>query len=273
MNEVRPFHATIVTGAPEQRRAKAITLAQALVCEGEQKPCGVCRHCRKVLQGIHPDVISVEQFMEEKDVGSLIKVDAVRTLRNDAVIMPNEAQRKVYIIDQAETMNVNSQNALLKLLEEGPPYAAFLLLCSTAGALLETIRSRCAVVSAGQEIQQTQRDENALQLAQVLCTGSELEQAAFLASLEQSKLDKQGLDSFLSDLEMLFQEAAIGGVTGNFSCEESRQLSISIDRARLLRNADAAREAREMTVFHVAAGHILGWLGTKLLSIPMEETL
>lgn len=265
MSQTRPFHATIVTGAPDQRREKALSLAQALVCEGEHSPCLTCRHCRKVQQGIHPDVISVEQFMEEKDVGSLIKVDAVRALRSDASILPNEARRKVYVIDNAQTMNVNSQNALLKLLEEGPPYAAFLLLCDTAGALLETIRSRCSVVSAGREETDLVWDDNALAFARVLAQGNELEKAAFLARLEMAKLDKVGLDAFLTGLEGLLQESAIGGVTGNFSCGESRELARRVDRNRLLNGARCVRQAREMTVFHVATGHILGWLGTRLL--------
>ncbi len=264
MSQIRPFHATIIAGAPEQRRAKALELAQALVCEGAQTPCHSCRHCQKAAQGIHPDIIPVEQFMEEKDMGTLIKVDAVRALRSDAAILPNEAHRKVYVIDNAQTMNPNGQNALLKLLEEGPPYAAFLLLCDSAGALLETIRSRCAVISAGREQASLPVNDQALAFVRVLAQGNELQRAAFLAKLELTKPDKPTLDSFFTGLEGLLQDAAVGGVTGRFACPESEELARRVDRKKLLDGADKVRQAREMMVFHVGAGHILGWLGSML---------
>ena len=265
MTQKRPFHATIITGNAELRRQRAIEIAQTLVCEGEEKPCNRCRHCRKVAQGIHPDVIFVEQFMEEKDVGSLIRINVARALRNDAAIIPNEATHKVYIIDNAQTMNDSSQSALLKVLEEGPPYAAFLLLCDSAGALLETIRSRCGVVNVGWKEDGREWNEQALAYARVLARGTELDKVGFLTRLELSKPDKGSLDSFLTDLEDLLREAAVGGITGNFTREESRELARSVDRGKLLAQSDWVRQAREMTVFHVATGHILGWLGIRLL--------
>ena len=92
-------------------------------------------------QGIHPDVRWVG------DDGKDITVGQVRALRSDAYIRPNEAQRKVYVIENAQTMNASAQNAMLKLLEEGPAYAAFLLLTDNAAALLPTVRSRCEVLA------------------------------------------------------------------------------------------------------------------------------
>lgn len=259
-----PFHATILTGEPAARRAKAMELTQALVCTGEKKPCHSCRDCRKAAEGIHPDVIPVERFMEEKDLGGVIKIDPIRALRNDAFIRPNEAARKVYVIDNAQNLNVNAQNALLKLLEEGPDYAAFLLLCDSAGALLETIRSRCAVVSAGQESAPEGWNPRALDFCRVLAGGSELDKAAFLAQMECAKPDRDALDGFLTNLEVLFNDAALGGVTGRFACEESRLLAGRIDRAKLLDWAASARRGLEMNGFYVSAGHLLGWLGTRL---------
>lgn len=266
-NQIMPFHATILTGAPEPRRAKALRLAQALVCSGEegQRPCGVCRDCRKVLEGIHPDVIRVEQFMEEKDIGGDIKIDPVRALRNDAFIRPNEARSKVYLIDNAQNMNQNAQNALLKLLEEGPVYAAFLLMTDRSGALLETIRSRCAVVNAG-DAPPADGTENgdALELAELIAGGTELEKAAFLARLECAKPDKQAMKGLLTGLEAVFTDAALGGVTGRFQSQTAQLLSRRKARGELLEMAARVREARDMTRFHVSAGHLLGWLGTRL---------
>ena len=100
-------------------------------------PCLSCAGCRKAEGGIHPDIVRVG------DDGKDISVAQVRALRADAYIRPNEAERKVYILENAQTMNASAQNAMLKLLEEGPAYAAFLLLTDNAAALLPTVRSRC----------------------------------------------------------------------------------------------------------------------------------
>ena len=136
-------HAYIISG-PEGsgRKTLALRLAQAMLCSGGgQVPCGSCPHCRKAAAGIHPDLIRMGG--DGKDV----KVDAVRAMRSDAYIRPNEAERKVYLIEHAETMNQSAQNALLKLLEEGPSYAAFLLIAGQSASLLQTVRSRCVELS------------------------------------------------------------------------------------------------------------------------------
>ncbi len=141
-------HAVILSG-PEGtgRHTLARQMAQAMLCQGnvpeEARPCGVCPHCRKVLAGIHPDFISLTSFMTAEEQGKDIRVSAVRALRQDAFIRPNEGRRKVYLLERAETMNASGQNSLLKLLEDGPAYAAFLLITVRAEGLLPTVRSRC----------------------------------------------------------------------------------------------------------------------------------
>lgn len=75
--------------------------------------------------------------------GKPITVDQIRSLRADAYICPNEGTRKVYLLEGADEMNASAQNAMLKLLEEGPSYASFLLVASDGGGVLQTIRSRC----------------------------------------------------------------------------------------------------------------------------------
>ncbi len=260
-----PFQAAIVTGGAEQRRKRGLLLAQSLVCSGENPPCGQCRDCRKAAAGIHPDVIPVERFMEEKDVGGVIKIEPIRALRADAFVLPNEAAHKVYLIDRAENLNPNAQSVLLKLLEEGPSYAAFLLLTDRPGALLETIRSRCALIHAGGEDDDAVApDENALRLAETLAAGSELDKMAWLARMECAKPDRAAQERFLAGLEQLLNDAALGSVTGQFSCLQSQSLSQRFSRSELLERAQRVRRAQDMTGFHVGAGHLLGWLGTQL---------
>lgn len=137
-------HAWLITGAGEERLEEAgRALAAAFLCEGEQtRPCGVCRHCRKVEKGVHPDL----QWVAKPADKSQLVVDQVRALRADAYIRPNEAGRKVYILQNAWQMNDEAQNAFLKVLEEGPAYAVFLLLAENHLAMLPTIRSRCELL-------------------------------------------------------------------------------------------------------------------------------
>jgi len=136
-------HAYLISGpAGSGKRTLARLMAAAMVCTGGgEAPCGTCPGCKKALGGIHPDVTVLGE--EDKE----ITVAQARTIRSGAYIRPNEAPRKVYVIQNAQNMNNFAQNALLKLLEEGPAYAAFLLLTDNPGALLPTIRSRCEGVS------------------------------------------------------------------------------------------------------------------------------
>ncbi len=107
---------------------------------GGERPCGRCAPCRKVFSGVHPDVAVISGPRE----GKPITVDQVRALRSDAYIRPNEGERKIYLLEQADRMNQSAQNAMLKLLEEGKTaYAVFLLLAGNGGGLLQTVRSRC----------------------------------------------------------------------------------------------------------------------------------
>ena len=135
-------HAYIISGpVGSGRHTLGGLLAQAMVCTApeHQRPCGHCSQCRKAQGGIHPDIAWIAGAGE----GKPINVDQVRALRSDAYIRPNEGERKVYILEGADRMNASAQNAMLKLLEEGPAYAAFLLLSENAGGILETVRSRC----------------------------------------------------------------------------------------------------------------------------------
>lgn len=138
-------HAYLISGpSGSGKHTLARLIAAAMVCSGEgELPCGTCPACKKALQGIHPDVITAGEG------GKAISVGQARLLRADAYIRPNEAPRKVYILPNAQDMNASAQNALLKLLEEGPTYAAFLLLAENPGGVLTTIRSRCESLSLG----------------------------------------------------------------------------------------------------------------------------
>ena len=121
-------------------------LSAAMQCEGRSGkiPCGVCSGCRKALEGVHPDIITVDDPDHKA-----MTVDPIRAARSDMFIRPNEGKRKIYIIPRGQDMNESAQNALLKILEEPPDYGVFLILSTNAERLLPTIRSRCAELQLG----------------------------------------------------------------------------------------------------------------------------
>ncbi len=123
------------------RRTLAMRLARAAVCEAEprgKRPCGVCPACRK---SVHPDITV---FGGD---GQTVSVDAVRQLRQEVFVKPNEAVSRMLLLLDAETMTSQAQNALLKILEEPPPAVHFVLTCESRTQLLETVRSRCSALS------------------------------------------------------------------------------------------------------------------------------
>ena len=138
-------HAYIING--ERYSGKefiAKVFAMALQCEkGEIDPCNECHACKQALGNNQPDIIHVTH---EKP--NIISVDDIRDQVNkDIIIKPYACDRKIYIINEAEKMNNQAQNALLKTLEEPPEYAVIILLTSNLEALLPTILSRCVVLN------------------------------------------------------------------------------------------------------------------------------
>ena len=244
MNLPRPLsHAYIIAGGRAQsRRDYARRLAMAYVCSGVAAPCGVCRHCEKAAAGIHPDVIWVTPAEDKRD----ILADQARALRADAYIRPNEAARKVYLIDPADSLNDTAQNALLKVLEDGPPYAAFLFLCAQPGRLLTTIRSRCETLTLPpeEEAPDPRLQELAAQLADKLLTGDELELVSFLCALERDKIKTRELQDLL-DLT-----------------EEALRPSLPARPARTAGLLRLVRRCRDACAFNVGPGHLLGMLWT-----------
>ena len=136
----RISHFYLISGpAGSGKRTLARLLGAAILCQGQNRPCGTCGACRKALGNGHPDLITIDD-PDKKTVS----VDLIRQARADIYIQPNEADRKVYLFPRAQDMGIPSQNALLKVLEEPPAYGVFILLTDNPEKLLPTVRSRCA---------------------------------------------------------------------------------------------------------------------------------
>ena len=137
-------HAYIINGPDKSGKMMlAEAFAMALQCEKHGKEaCMECHSCRQALGHNQPDIIYVNH-----DKPNTISVDDIRTqVNNDIDVKPYSSEHKIYIIDEAEKMNQQAQNALLKTIEEPPAYAVFLLLTENAEMLLPTINSRCVML-------------------------------------------------------------------------------------------------------------------------------
>ena len=238
-------HAYLITGGSgDSRAAFAARLTAAYLCEGERPPCGRCRACRKAAFGTHPDVLRTTLAPDKREIA----VAQIRALRADAYIRPNEGKRKVYLIDPADAMNPAAQNALLKVLEEGPAYAAFLLLAERPGQLLDTVRSRCELLALPPEEAPPDPEllEQAQSLASLLLTGDELPVAQALVALELTKPKSDRLAALLAETER----------------QVSRRLAQSPRQGtKVLR---ALKTCRENAAFNPGAGHTLGWLAAHI---------
>ena len=274
-------HAYLLAGpAGCGKRTLAGLLSQALVCSGAgEVPCGACDHCRKAVAGVHPDILRVGN--DGKD----ITVSQVREVRSDAYIRPNEAGRKVYILENAQTMNGSAQNALLKLLEEGPAYAAFLLLSDNAGAMLPTVRSRCELLTlspvtpAEAEAWLLQRFPD-LPREQILdaarrCEGVLGRAVAWLEGGGQEAEEVRSAGAELARLLLSGPEGALleycvglekweRDALGELLDETVQQLRVGLssgwDPRRVMALVDHLRKLRAALPYNVGAGHLAGWL-------------
>jgi DNA polymerase-3 subunit delta' len=141
-------HAYILEGAEGAgKHTLAREIILSLACEHRTDgayplPCGECPTCRKIAAGNCPDVV----YVSREDGKATLGVDVIRAMREGISVLPNDLDVRVYVIEDAQTMTTQAQNALLLTLEEPPSFVRFLLLSTKADALLETIRSRAPVL-------------------------------------------------------------------------------------------------------------------------------
>ena len=261
----RLSHAIVLSGTGDLTDA-ARFIAAAHVCEAADRPCLRCRHCRKVLEGIHPDV-AVIRDTEHRE----LTVDAVRALRQDVYIRPNEAARKVYIIADSRQLNERDQNVLLKIVEEGPPYAAFLFCTDSPAALLETVRSRCVLLKS-QDLPPDALPPEAEQLCRAFAGGKLLPVTSCLVSLENRRIKREELLDVLRGAWCAAAEALLlqmGKETPDPACGETAQaLARGLTRRQLQRLTALLEKYSGECEYNVGVGHVLG-----ALAVEWEELL
>ncbi len=149
-------HAYLICGSDGiGKRTLSREMAKAILCaDRENAPCGTCRACKSYSAGSHPDI----EHLAPGGAAGDIKIAEIRRLKEVCAVTPIAGDRRVILIDRAEKMNINAQNAFLKLLEEPEKGNVFVLTCSNVERILPTVRSRCILLSvppsSEQEIEQ-----------------------------------------------------------------------------------------------------------------------
>lgn len=252
-------HAVVLSGQGDLTEA-ARFLASAWQCRGADKPCGVCPDCRKIAKNIHPDVTTVTDPNPDH---RNIPVDVLRGVVADASILPNEGRRKVYIFPDCGMLDSKAQNVLLKVVEDGPPRAAFLFCASNSAVLLPTIRSRTTEWKLSPpQTEPVPADPRAIPLCEAICSGSAAELAAFCAELERSKISREELKGLLSGSRDVFASAMAAACTGEgdetalrFARQGKYRLSFVVEKLTGL--IQACR-------YNIGVGQLLGALTVEL---------
>lgn len=284
-------HFYLISGSTGSgKRTLARLLSAAAVCREAQKPCLRCNACRKAMSDAHPDIFTLTD-PEHKEV----PVKMVRQMRADIFVRPNEADKKVCIMPQE--LRVEGYNALLKILEEPPAYAMFLMLTDNPEKILTTIRSRATELTLQplseslltQTLTQAypQQDSESIRAA-VRRSGGYLGQAkALLEAQEQESpqtrafaesyagrsslellrvligMEKWKRDAFLTELtqwQNLLQEALVSRSGGQEASSLARKIAAGRSAAELLDGIKALQKAMEYTQGNVSVAAICGYL-------------
>ena len=246
----------LLSPSAEEREQAALTLAAAALCSaGDGVPCGRCRDCRKVREGIHPDLIRVSRLNDDKGRKKReITIDQIRAVVNDSVVLPNEAERKVYLVEDADTMNIPAQNAALKLLEE-PPRGVILLLCAAnAETLLETVRSRCAELVCGAREEESDPNSEMLAAAFAKCCAEGDEARLFRWCAANESMDSAAAAAFVTAEIALLRDML---------CKRRSSLSMS---DRIVYDLETLMErCLSMLRLNVSVKHVFGLLAVSAI--------
>ena len=215
-------------------------------------------------QDIHPDVITVRD-PDHKNIA----VDVVRSIRADAYIRPNEGRRKVYLFPDCALLTEQDQNVLLKIVEEGPPYAAFLFCAENPSQVLQTLRSRCVEVKLRPG---TEEDGEPSEAAEALCRAIGSRRRGAVAELavrlEKKKLDREALSAMLERSRAAFAAALLllyGQEPGEM--EIAPFLAKNLTKSQIMSTIELLQKYHGECAYNVGPGHVLGALAAELEGI------
>lgn len=260
-------HALLFTGSGD-RLSAARYAAAALECTVEgSRPCGVCPGCRKVLADIHPDVITVRDEQHKN-----IAVDVVRAIRADSYIRPNEGRRKVYLFPDCALLTEQDQNVLLKIVEEGPPYAAFLFCAENGAAVLQTLRSRCVELKLRptEETAEAAPSEAGEALCRAIGSRRRGAVAELAVRLEKKRAAREDLAAMLERGRAAFAAALLllyGGQPAENDREIAAFLAKNLTKNQIVSTIELLQKYHGECAYNVGPGHVLGALAAELEGI------
>jgi DNA polymerase-3 subunit delta' len=223
----------------------AAAFAKLLLCDNPRKKgeliegCGECLNCKNLDADCHPDfrVIYKELAKYTKDGKNRttpvnLPIDVIREfLTAQAAVRPSQSKRKVFVVDEAEKLNINSQNALLKVLEEPPEYCFIVLICTRLDKLLDTIKSRCQIITfapVGEKQILDKLSDSSLD-GDVLRFFARLSEGSIGDTMQLEKLESGGADLFATKQRLV---KAISTLRYDQSlkaakrlCDESKELA------------------------------------------------
>ena len=263
-------HTVIIEGdSKDERDSAALLLAAGAVCiGGSDKPCLDCKPCRKILDGSHPDVI-VPMPSKTSKTGIISIKDLREKYLSLAGIKPNEADLKIYIFyDADKLLREDSQNTLLKIIEEPPQQLLFIFTVTNAEALLPTVRSRAHMI----KLRRAQApDEAALKSAEAIADGMlslyEYDLLSALSQLGDKKAASDALCALIEELRaaLLYQS----GITTDDPT--AKKLSKKLDRARLMELMTLTRETIDLLKTNVNQQLLLTRLCTRYRRITWQK--
>ena len=217
------------------------------------------------MAGIHPDVVTVRD-PEHKNIA----VEVVRAVRADAYIRPNEGIRKIYVFPDCALLTEQDQNVLLKVVEEGPPYAAFLFCAENAAVVLQTLRSRCVEIKLHPAPETGGEGRAAEELCLALAARKRGALVELAVRLERRKLNREELAALLEQSRELCAAAllALYGQKPEENCREIASiLAKNLTKFQIMRTIELLQKYRGECAYNVGTGHVLGALAVELEGI------
>lgn len=250
-------HSIIISGDDFNTKNQIILdISKHFTCKNSVKPCGVCNICIKTDKNINPDIYVLD------NADKIISIDDIRKIIKDAYIPPNESEKKVYIIKNAQNMNINSSNACLKILEEPPFHVRFILSVDDENMLLDTILSRCSVYRFNLE-QQVFSNEIVL-IAEYLA--SNIDNELNFLSYNYKNITKAQFIDVISILKIILKDSLMFAYNSSYMpfCDVSREIFLNKNFAEIVKIYDICDKISNMSEYNISVLNLAYYFITEI---------